>query len=84
MKIALADAVARSYPKHVAFVGSVHPFLDQIRFDLIGDQQQRLFADSRQARFGQLAVVLDAQLEGEVVLPDRGGAIRLRPVKAGL
>jgi len=51
--------------------------LDQIRFDFFRDQQQRRFTVPGQARFDQFASVFDAQLEAEVVPPNRCGAIRL-------
>jgi hypothetical protein len=47
---------------------------DQIRFHFISDQQQRRFACARQAGFDEFISVEDAQLETEIVPPDRCGA----------
>jgi hypothetical protein len=55
---------------------------NQIRFDFIGNEEQRCFTVSRQARLDWLAVVLDPQLQAEVVSPDRRRHIRLNAVQA--
>ena len=55
--------------------------LDQARLQLIGNEEQWFFADARQPRLDQLAVVLETQLQAEVVSPDRSSAIRVDAVQ---
>lgn len=45
--------------------------LDQIRFEFLREQQQGCFAVSRETVFDHVVAMMDAQIETEVIPPDR-------------
>ena len=61
--------------------GDEPSLLDQIRLQLIRDEEEGCFPKSGEARLDQLASVLDAQLEAELIAVDRGGAAGLDAVQ---